>query len=156
MVSVGTGAGFVFAGADAGDGGLIFAVVLDFFAGAGFSDAAPGVGAAVASFVPVAPGVTVDSAGGALPVVSGQGDCGNAQHAALAGNDASINAESIKGKLSRRDFVFIDRSPFTLEFMTCASSRFFIRPTCFAWERKQLETQDDANPAKLRSCRQPA
>jgi hypothetical protein len=118
VVSVGIGAGFVFAGADAGDGGLIFAVVLDFFAGAGFSDAAPGAGAAVASFVPVAPGVTVDSAADALPVVSGQGDCGNAQHAALAGNDASINAESIKGKLSRRDLVFIDRSPFTLA-MVC-------------------------------------
>lgn len=118
MVSVGTGAGFVFAG------GLVFVVVSDFFAGAGFSDVAPGVGAAVASFVPVAPGVTVDFEAAALPVVSGQGDCGNAQHAALAGKDASINAESIKGKISRRNFAFIDRSPFPLEFMTCASSRF--------------------------------
>jgi len=111
VVSVGTRAGFVFASAGAGAGGLTFAVVSDFFARAGFSDAAPGVGAAVASFVPVAPGVTVDSVVGALPVESGQGDCGNAQHAALAGNDASINTESVKGKLSRRDFVFIDAAP---------------------------------------------
>ena len=117
MISVGTGAGFVFAGADAEDGGLIFAVVADFFAGAGFSNAALGLDAAVASFVSVAAGT--------LAVVSGQGDCGNAQHAALAGNDPSINPEIIQNKLSKRDFVLIDRSPFTFEFITCASSRCF-------------------------------
>jgi hypothetical protein len=46
------------------------------------------------------------------------------RHAEGDGQHEIGRAEQVpcKGKLSRRDLVFIDRSPFTLEFMTCPSS----------------------------------
>ena len=130
------GFGFARAGTAAG-AGVAFAVVLGFFADFSFPGMPFGTGVAVAPCV--AAGVVQDCHG---------------QHIALAGSVRSINADTAKGTVNRRDFAFIEPLPLTVVTQARASGLSWSCSLASLGSGSGFDNKD-ANPT-MQSCQKPA